>query len=78
MKTNAIKTTILENISQIEDISFLKAINTIIENKIEKGVYKLTAKQRAEIELSQVKIAKGNFITNEALQEEMKQWLKRK
>ena len=78
MKTNAIKTTILENISQIEDISFLKAVNTIIENKIEKGVYKLTAKQRAEIELSQVKIAKGNFITNEALQEEMKQWLKRK
>lgn len=78
MKTSALKTTIVENISQIEDLSFLKAINTIIENKIEKSVYKLNAKQRAEIEQSQNEIAKGNFISNEALQDEMKQWLKRK
>ncbi len=78
MKSSALKTTILENISQIEDISFLKAINTIIENKIDKSVYKLTVKQREEIERSQNEILKGNFISNEALQGEMKQWLKRK
>ena len=78
MKTSALKTTILENISQIEDIPFLKALNTIIENKIDKSVYKLTAKQRKEIEEGQNEILKGNFISNEALQEEMKQWLKRK
>ena len=78
MKTSALKNSLLENISQIDDKSFLQAINTIIENKIEKSIYKLTAKQRAEIEKSQKEIAKGNFTTDADLQREINLWLKRK
>lgn len=78
MKISALKNSIFENIAQIEDASFLKAINTIIENKLDKSIYKLNAKQRAEIEQSQNEIAKGNFIANEDVDEEVKQWLKEK
>ena len=78
MKTSALKNSLIENISQIDDKTFLHAINTIIENKIEKSIYKLTAKQRAEIEKSQKEIAKGNFTTDTDLQKEIDQWQKRK
>ena len=78
MKTAELKNSILENISQIDDKSFLQAINTIIENKMDKTVYKLTAKQRTEIEKSQQEIAKGNFTADTDLHAEIKQWLRRK
>ena len=78
MKSSALKNSILENLSQIEDVSFLKAINTIIENKMDNSIYQLTPKQRTEIERSQHEISKGNFVTNDKVESQMKSWLKRK
>ena len=78
MTTTSIRSNIINKISQIDDKAFLQAINSIIENKTESGVYKLSKQQLVEINKSEKEIAKGKFVSNESLNKEVSQWLKGK
>jgi predicted transcriptional regulator len=78
MTTTSIRSNIINKISQIEDKAFLQAINSIIENKAESGVYKLSKQQLNEISKSEKEIAKGKFVSNESLNNEVSQWLTEK
>ena len=78
MSTIELRHIIIEKLSSIDDISFLKAIKTIVESKADEKVYRLSDFQKKRIEASREQAKKGQTISNEALNKEVLQWLNSK
>jgi len=78
MSATGLRHIINEHLSHIDDVSFLNAINTIIESKASDGIYKLSDYQKKRIDLAREQLKKGQTISNEAIQEEVNQWLSSK
>jgi len=70
-----LKTLLIHRISEINDVSFLKALKTILDSKTETGVIQLTQEQLDDIIASKKEIEQGLFIENIAFEKELKQWL---
>jgi hypothetical protein len=70
-----LKTLLIHRISEINDVSFLKALKTILDTKTETGVIQLTQEQLNDIIASKKEIEQGLFIENNAFEKEVKQWL---
>lgn len=70
-----LKTLLIHRISEINDVSFLKALKTILDIKNETGVIQLSQKQVDEIISSKKEITNGAFVENSILEKEIKQWL---
>ena len=70
-----LKTILIHKISEINDVSFLKALKTILDTKTESGVIQLTPAQLDDIIESKKEIEQGLFIENSDLDKEVKQWL---
>ena len=70
-----LKTVLIHKISEIDDISFLKALNTILDSKTESGVIQLSPDQIRDIMDSKKEIENGLFNENAALDNEVRQWL---
>jgi len=70
-----LKTLLIHRISEINDVSFLKAIKTILDSKTDTGVIQLTQEQLDDIIASKKEIEQGLFIENIAFEKEVKQWL---
>ena len=70
-----LKTLLIHRISEINDVSFLKALKTILDSKTETGVIQLTQEQLDDIIVSKKEIEQGLFIENIAFEKEVKQWL---
>jgi hypothetical protein len=75
MTTIQLKTLLIHRISEINDVTFLKALKTILDTKTETGVIQLTQEQLDDIIASKKEIEQGLFIENNALDKEVKQWL---
>ena len=71
-----LKSILIHRISEINDIQFLEAIKTILDEKAEDSVIVLTDEQKQEIIQSRKEIKKGLFISNEELDKEIQAWLK--
>jgi len=69
---------LIHRISEINDISFLEAIKTILDSKSEAAVLPLTVDQRNEILASKKEIEQGLSIENTVLEDEIAGWLKAK
>ena len=69
---------LIHRISEINDVSFLEAIKTILDSKSEAAVLPLTVEQRNEILASKKEIEQGFSIENTALEDEIAGWLKAK
>jgi len=78
MRTIELRHHIIEKLSLIDDDSFLNAIKTIIESKVNEGVYKLSDFQKKRIESGRDQLKKGQSISNDTLQKEIDQWLNTK
>jgi hypothetical protein len=78
MSTIELRHYIIEKLSLIEDDSFLKAIQTIVESKINEGIYKLSDFQKKRVESGRDQLKKGHSISNDVLQKEIDQWLNTK
>jgi hypothetical protein len=78
MSTVELRHHIIEKLSLIDDDSFLKAIKTIIESKVNESVYKLSDFQKNRIESGRKQLKKGQSISNDTLQKEIDQWLNSK
>jgi hypothetical protein len=78
MSTIELRHHIIEKLSLIDDDSFLKAIKTIIESKVNESVYKLSDFQKNRIESGRKQLKKGQSISNDTLQKEIDQWLNTK
>jgi predicted transcriptional regulator len=70
-----LKTALIRRISEINDVSFLKAIKTILDSKSDKEILTLSSKQREEIIESQKEIEKGLYIEHDELDKEVSAWL---
>jgi hypothetical protein len=71
-----LKSILIHRISEINDIPFLEAIKTILDEKAEDSVIVLTDEQKQEIIQSRKEIKEGLFISNEELDKEIQAWLK--
>lgn len=69
---------LIHRISEINDVSFLEAIKTILDSKSEGAVLPLTVEQRDEILASKKEIERGLSIENTVLEDEIAGWLKAK
>ncbi len=73
-----LKKLLIHRISEIDDVSFLKAINTILDSKTRNETLTLSAPQRDEIIASKKEIEKGLFVEHSDFDKEIKGWLKEK
>lgn len=76
MTTVEIKNILIHKILAINDVSFLKAIQTIVDSKADNKILVLTENQRKEIIDSKKEIEAGLFINHDDLENEIKEWLK--
>jgi hypothetical protein len=75
MTTIELKKILIHRITEINDISFLKALNTILESKTQTEVISLTLEQRNEIIESKKEIEQGLYIEHELLDKKVSSWL---
>ena len=73
-----LKSILIHRISEINDIRFLKAIKTILDEKAEDSSLMLTDDQRREITEAQKEVAQGRIISDDDLDNEVQGWLKAK
>ena len=75
MTTFELKTQLIHRIAEINDISFLRALKTILDTKTESGVIQLTQDQLEDIIESKKEIEKGMFVENNTFDKQARQWL---
>ncbi len=73
-----LKNLLFQRIAEIDDVSFLEAIKTILDSKASKEILTLTDKQRDDIIASKKEINSGLFINQKDLDKEIKGWLSSK
>ncbi|NJK84905.1 MAG: hypothetical protein HC906_01915 [Bacteroidales bacterium] len=78
MTTIELKNILIHKIAEIEDISFLKAIKTILDSKANNEILTLTPEQRNEIMESKKQIEQDLYLEHEELDKEMNKWLNSK
>jgi uncharacterized protein YktA (UPF0223 family) len=74
MTTIELKKLLIHRITEINDVSFLKAVKTILDTKTDTEVLLLTPEQRREIMESKKEIEQGLFIEHESLDKEVARW----
>jgi hypothetical protein len=75
MTTIELKDILIHKIAAINDKSFLAAMNTIIDTKSEKLIYRTTPEQKQRIKLAQEQIARGEAISNDQVEADIDKWL---
>jgi len=78
MTTIELKHILIHKIAAINDKSFLAAMNTIIDTKSEKLIYKTTPEQRQQIKEGQEQFARGEYFSNDQVEAEINKWLSEK
>lgn len=76
MTTLALKKLLVSKIAEINDVTFLNALKTIIDTKTQ--ILSLTIQQKQEIIESQKEIKSGIFIERGELDKEFNTWLSKK
>lgn len=69
-----LKKLLIHRITEINDISFLKAVKTILDSKTNTEVLLLTPEQQMDIMESKKEIEQGLFIEQESLDAEVAEW----
>ena len=75
MSAIELKKLLIHRIAEIDDVSFLNALKTILETKTKSKVISLTQEQREEIVESKKEIEQGLFIEQIELDKEFDKWL---
>lgn len=73
-----LKKLLISRIAEINDVSFLNALKTILDTKTQSQTITLTAEQRFEIQESRKDIEKELFIEQVELNKEFDKWLSAK
>ena len=77
MSTLELQNILVKRISEINDNSFLEAIMTILDSKIDSKIYKLTPQQKDAIVASKRQVANGEVFSNNQVNQEFQEWLKK-
>ena len=70
-----LKKLLIHRIAEINDVSFLNAIKTILDSKTQSQTISLTTEQRFEIIESQKEVEQELFIKQYELDKEFNKWL---
>jgi hypothetical protein len=70
-----LKSILVHRISEINDLRFLEAIKTILDEKAEDSTLLLSDDQRKEIAHSQKEVTQGQIISDDDLDNEIQEWL---
>lgn len=70
-----LKKLLIHRIAEINDVSFLNAIKTILDTKSQSQTISLTSEQRYEIQESKKEVEQGLFIEQVELDKEFNKWL---
>jgi hypothetical protein len=73
-RTTQIKNSLISRIKDSNDLNFLKALQTIFDSS-EQTLYQLSSEQNDSIIKGREEIENGDYIENDQLMSEMKQWL---
>jgi hypothetical protein len=77
MTSTELKNAIIDKIYEVDDVSFLEALITILDSKLTKDViYKLSLQQIDAVKDGKKQITDSDFITNEDLEKNEDEWLK--
>ena len=76
MSTLELKNILIKRISEINDNSFLEAIMTILDSKIDTKIYQLTTEQKDAIIESKRQVANEEVFSNDQINQEFQEWLK--
>ncbi len=75
--TKQIKNNLISRIQDSKDLNFLKALQTIFDSS-EQALYQLSPEENVAIKAGRKDIQNGNFVANETVISEMKEWLQKK
>ena len=75
MTSIELKKSLIHRIAEINDVSFLNAIKTILDSKAQSNILFLTKEQRYEIDESMKEVEQGLFIEQAELDKEFNKWL---
>jgi len=78
MNTIQLKQELILRISRIEDIDFLNAIKTILDNKKEESFIELTADQVNELLSASDEAKNGKVISQSEMDQRVEEWLSEK
>lgn len=70
-----LKKFLVHQIAEIDDVSFLNALKTILETKTQSQIYRLSPEERFEIQESRNEIEQGQYIDQAELEKEFNAWL---
>jgi hypothetical protein len=73
-----LKKALFHRIAEIDDISFLNAIKTILDSKSHTKTIVLTSELKKEIIESKKEIEKGHYVEQVALDDKFNKWLSAK
>ncbi len=76
MNALELKKELINKISEIEDVDFLNAINTILDSKEKELFIELTPGQERELLLASEEGRKGNTISQSQMDKKVEEWLK--
>ena len=78
MRTNALKTSIIGKISQIQDESILKEISNLLEVHKAEIQITLSPEQKAEIAQAKLEVKYGDFLTESQFEKRFSKWKEEK
>ena len=67
---------LIHRIGQIDDVNFLKAIQSILDNS-DKEVFQLNEQQQTSISISRKELENGEGLGHQDVMDGMKSWLKK-
>lgn len=73
-----IRNQIIQKLQEINDISFLEAVKTIIDSKSDKEVFYINDEMEQKLLERRSKIANGNLFKNDTVFKEAEEWLEGK
>lgn len=76
MKAIPLRTKLIKQIEDIDNIDLLKEIKSVIDTAKDASFIKLNQEELDEIKASKDDIERGLFIENKIFRNEVKQWLK--
>ena len=75
MTTIDLKNVLIHKISEIDDISFLKAIKVILDSRTNNEILMLTDQQKEDIMASKKEVESGLIFSEKELDKEIQEWL---
>ncbi|MFZ4456918.1 MAG: hypothetical protein ACOYOT_11930 [Bacteroidales bacterium] len=75
MTTLELKSSIVHQIDEINDIGFLKALKKVLDSKLNKQTLSLTEEQKSEIVDSQNQVSEGQYAYHSDVMKELEEWL---